>query len=113
MNAYKSFWAILSLLISLVSAGGVSYTTVSGRKQCTVTANGGNQSDVANLLHAFSECGHAGNIIFPENQNYWIDHKLNPVLNDVYIDWKGIWTVIEHSITLHVLLTLIISPVLT
>lgn len=113
MKAYKSFWAVLSLLISRVSAGGVSYTTVSGRKQCIVTANGGNQSDVANLLHAFSECGNAGNIIFPENQNYWIDHKLNPVLNDVYIDWKGIWTVIDRSITLQALSILIMSPVLT
>ncbi|GAB7346775.1 hypothetical protein MBLNU459_g1876t1 [Dothideomycetes sp. NU459] len=87
-----SLCTCLSLFISLVSAGGVSFSTVSGRRQCTVTANGGNKSDVANILHAFDECGNAGNIVFPADQNYWIDQKLNPVVNDVQIAWKGIWT---------------------
>ena len=58
-----------------------------------MTANGGNKSDVANILHAFKECGNGGDILFPEDQNYWIDTKLNPVVNDVRIDWRGIWTV--------------------
>lgn len=88
-----SSWQALPLFASLVSAGGVSFATSAGRRQCTVTANGGNTSDVANILHAFSECGSGGNIIFPESQNYWIDTKLNPVVNDVRIDWRGIWTV--------------------
>lgn len=58
-----------------------------------MTANGGNQSDVANIVHAFKECGSGGDIIFPEDQNYWIDTKLNPVVNDVRVDWRGVWTV--------------------
>lgn len=84
---------VLTSAASIVYSSGVSYNTDAGRKVCTVTANGGNTSDVTNILSAFSECGSGGNIVFPEDQNYWIDRKLNPVVNDVKIDWKGIWTV--------------------
>lgn len=78
-----SIKAALPLFISLISEGGVGYFTASDRRQCTVTANGENKSDITNILHAFSECGNTENIIFPENQNYWVDHRLNPVVNDV------------------------------
>ncbi|KAK5132438.1 hypothetical protein LTR08_009049 [Meristemomyces frigidus] len=62
------------------------------RKQCTVYAHGGNTSDTDNILHAFSVCGHGGTVVFPESQNYFIASKLNPVVNDVTIEWRGIWT---------------------
>lgn len=85
---------LLSLLVSLTSAAGyVDLNSTTSRKTCTVFANGGNVSDVSNILAAFDECGSGGNIVFPEHQNYWIDEKLNPVVNDVVIDWRGIWTV--------------------
>lgn len=93
------FWHVLPLLpyishaSSVPKVGGISYKTSAGRKVCTVTANGGNQSDVSNILTAFGECGKGGDIVFPEGQNYWIDRKLNPVVDDVQIEWKGIWTV--------------------
>lgn len=84
---------LLVFIASVVHAGGVSYSTAgSGRKQCTVHANGGNSSDVSNILHAFSQCGNGGNVVFPEDENYFIASKLNPVVSDVIIDWKGIWT---------------------
>lgn len=93
MHSLSYSLLLASALASLASAGGVSQSTVNGRRQCTVTANGGTKDDVPNILKAFRQCGNGGNIVFPENQNYWIAQKLNPVVNDVRIDWKGIWTV--------------------
>lgn len=98
---------LLSLVAApLVSAGvasagsGVHISKHGTRPQCTVIANGGNQSDVSNILKAFDQCGHGGNILFPEDQNYYIAEKLNPVVNDVTIDWRGIWTVRRRSLVL-------------
>ena len=98
MHFSTSILAAVPFFVSVASAapsqrGGVSVSNVGTRKQCTVTANGGNVSDVSNILHAFSVCGTGGNIVFPEDQNYYIASKLNPVVNDVRIDWRGIWTV--------------------
>lgn len=89
-----NLWTLLALATPTVSAGGgVHYSTHGKRPQCTVLANGGTTNDVPNILKAFSKCGNGGDIIFPENQNYYIASKLNPVVNDVNIDWQGIWTV--------------------
>ena len=93
MLGFSRRWILLPFLASRGCAGGVSIRDNAGRRECIVTANGGNQSVVSNILGAFKECGSGGNIIFPESQNYWIDTKLNPVVNDVRIDWHGIWTV--------------------
>lgn len=73
--------------------GTVNVQDVGTRKECTVLANGDNISDVSNILKAFSTCGNGGDIVFPEDQNYFIGSKLNPVVNDVNIEWRGIWTV--------------------
>lgn len=85
---------VLSLVLQLVSAGGgVHYSQHGDRPQCTVLASGGMTNDVHNILEAFSKCGNGGDIIFPEGQNYYIASKLNPIVNDVNINWGGIWTV--------------------
>ncbi|KAF1948889.1 putative galacturan 1,4-alpha-galacturonidase C [Byssothecium circinans] len=63
-----------------------------GRTTCTVYAQGDQKDDVPNILHAFSECGNGGRVIFPENQEYWLAQRFNPVVNDVEIDWQGQWT---------------------
>ncbi|KAH0001941.1 pectin lyase-like protein, partial [Aureobasidium melanogenum] len=84
---------VLSLVLPLVSAGGgVHYSQHGDRPQCTVLASGGTTNDVPNILGAFSKCGNGGDIIFPEGQNYYIASKLNPIVNDVNINWGGIWT---------------------
>lgn len=46
-----------------------------------------------NLLRAFDECNHGGHVIFPEDQNYFIGEKLNPILDHVSVEWRGFWTV--------------------
>lgn len=60
---------------------------------CTVKALGNKKNDVPNILEAFRRCGNGGRIIFPEDQNYWIGTRLNPVVDDVFIEWRGTWTV--------------------
>ncbi|EPS40979.1 hypothetical protein H072_5151 [Dactylellina haptotyla CBS 200.50] len=92
---------LLSLLLvaqnALATEGTVSHSTTHGRKTCTVYAykipkDGKRKDDVPNLLKAFKDCGDGGYIKFPAGQNYWIAQRLNPVLNNVKIDWAGTWT---------------------
>ncbi|KAF4618998.1 hypothetical protein G7Y89_g14851 [Cudoniella acicularis] len=61
-------------------------------KTCTVQALGGKKDDTPQILKAFADCNHGGTVVFPEDQNYWIATKLNPVIYDVTVDWKGTWT---------------------
>ncbi|KAK6837075.1 hypothetical protein RU639_001641 [Aspergillus parasiticus] len=60
-------------------------------KTCTVIPLGGKQDDVPQILAAFKECNHGGRVVFPEGHTYWIAQKLNPVVTDVTVDWKGTW----------------------
>ena len=66
-------------------------------KTCTVIALGDQRDDTPQILSAFEDCNSGGTIVFPETENYWIGTKLNPVLSDVTIEWKGIWTVSPSS----------------
>ncbi|KAJ5500353.1 Glycoside hydrolase family 28, partial [Penicillium expansum] len=59
---------------------------------CTVKSNGNQRDDVPNILEAFHQCGNGGTIIFPEDQAYWIGTRLNPVVKNVVIEWRGKWT---------------------
>lgn len=61
--------------------GSVKVDDLEPRKKCTVYANGGNSSDVSNILSAFEKCGNGGTVVFPEDQDYFIASKLNPVVN--------------------------------
>ncbi|OJK02869.1 hypothetical protein ASPACDRAFT_1853438 [Aspergillus aculeatus ATCC 16872] len=81
----------LSLVLGLSALGYASNVQKKGNV-CTVKANGHQKDDVPNLLEAFKECGNGGTIIFPEDQSYWIGQRLNPVLNNVAIEWRGKWT---------------------
>jgi len=69
----------------------------SNGKVCTVLAHGNETDDTPQILAAFQECNNGGTVVFPEDQNYWIATRLNPVIEDVTVDWKGIWTVSGHS----------------
>jgi galacturan 1,4-alpha-galacturonidase len=62
-------------------------------RTCTVKALGHSRDDTPQILEAFKECNNGGRVIFPEGQNYTIATKLNPVVYDVTVEWKGIWTV--------------------
>lgn len=89
-------------LSALFLLSGVSHTvgqrlSVSdelGRPSCSVYSGKDNATDdVPNILRAFEQCGHGGKIIFLRNETYHINSRLNPVVNDVDIDWQGKWLV--------------------
>lgn len=82
----------LSLGLALSNAAHAAVIKTS-QNVCTVRANGNHKDDVPNILRAFHQCGNGGKIIFPEDQSYWIATRLNPVINDVVIEWRGKWTV--------------------
>ncbi|TVY86750.1 putative galacturan 1,4-alpha-galacturonidase C [Lachnellula willkommii] len=65
-------------------------------KTCTVQALGNQVDDTPHILKAFEECNNGGIVVFPEDQNYWIGTKLNPVIKDVTIEWKGTWTLSDN-----------------
>lgn len=70
----------------------VVVTHLPAGKECTVYPKGGTKSDVANILKAVSICGTDGKIVFPEGMDYYIASKLNPVLKNATIEWRGTWT---------------------
>jgi galacturan 1,4-alpha-galacturonidase len=89
--------AALTALASLATAlpagpSGPPAPPSNNGKVCTVTALGNQTDDVPQILQAFEDCNNGGTVSFPENQNYWIAQKLNPIIRDVTIDWRGIWT---------------------
>lgn len=89
MKASKALFLTFTSLPAFSIAGGVNVTTVNGQPHCEVTANGDEVNDVPNILKAFEECGSYGTVTFPEDQEYWIAEKLNPVVKDVVINWSG------------------------
>lgn len=81
-----------------ITAQHVSHSTNGGRPTCTVHAGSSNTTDdVPSIVEAFNKCGQGGNIVFPKNETYHINSRLNPVVNDVNIDWSGEWVVSYYS----------------
>lgn len=62
-------------------------------KTCTLNPLGNNQDDVPQILEAFEDCNNGGTVVFPEESTFYIATKLNPVIYDVTIDWRGTWLV--------------------
>lgn len=72
----------------------ISHSESNGRPTCTVYSGKSNSTDdVPAILEAFQRCGHGGNVVFLANETYHINSRLNPVLDDVNIDWHGEWLV--------------------
>lgn len=92
---FKSITRLLFLsAISQATAQHISITHHHERTTCTVFPGKDNATDdVPTILKAFDQCGHGGNIIFPQNETYHINSRLNPRVNDVNIDWQGQWVV--------------------
>ncbi|RMZ10849.1 hypothetical protein D0860_03668 [Hortaea werneckii] len=91
--------APVTIALSLTALTGVNGQRIShsrreGRPTCTVFAGSSNATDdVTTILRAFKDCGDGGNVVFPEGEQYHINSKLNPVVNDVNIEWRGEWVV--------------------
>jgi galacturan 1,4-alpha-galacturonidase len=93
--------SLLSLEItSQAFAQHVLFSDLNGRPTCTVHSGKSNATDdVPAITEAFERCGHGGNIIFPANETFHINSRLNPVVDDVNIDWRGGWLVGSLSIS--------------
>ncbi|KAK5164962.1 uncharacterized protein LTR77_009627 [Saxophila tyrrhenica] len=79
-------------LSSAVAGQSISQDDINGRPTCTVCAGSSNATDdTPTILRAFQQCGNGGTIVFPADQTYHINSKLNPVVDDVTIDWRGEW----------------------
>lgn len=83
----------IPLWLALASSSSASVIENFGGGICTVLANGHQRDDTPDIMDAFDRCGNGGIVVFPEDQNYWIATKLNPILNDAVIQWHGVWTV--------------------
>ncbi|KAL9087339.1 MAG: hypothetical protein Q9159_003685 [Coniocarpon cinnabarinum] len=79
----------------LALAASVAVAAVVERRQgnntCTVQPLGDGQDDVPQILDAFEQCGQGGTVVFPEGQEYNIAARLNPVVNNLDIEWRGTW----------------------
>ena len=80
--------------IILIAAQLISSSVIKARQagtQCTVTPLGNGADDVPQILDAFAKCNNGGTVVFPEGQSYNIASKLNPVVNDITVEWRGTW----------------------
>jgi galacturan 1,4-alpha-galacturonidase len=84
-------WVALS---AFANSQSVSHSSHNGRSTCTVHPGKTNTTDdVPTILKAFKDCGNGGDVVFPAGNTYHINSRLNPVVNDVTIDWQGEWLV--------------------
>ncbi|CAG8961650.1 hypothetical protein HYFRA_00006187 [Hymenoscyphus fraxineus] len=60
-------------------------------KTCIVHALGNQTDDAPQILKAFETCNHGGIVVFPQDEVYWIATRLNPVVEDVEVRWRGVW----------------------
>lgn len=58
---------------------------------CMVLPSGNGTDDVPAIVQAFQQCGQGGTVVFPEGNTYAIATRLNPVVNNVTIEWHGVW----------------------
>lgn len=89
---------LLGLSSGVLAAGAFAPTVpprspAASGKTCTLIPNGNNQDDVPQILEAFESCNNGGTVVFPENSTFFIATRLNPVIHDVTIDWRGTWLV--------------------
>lgn len=98
MRTILSF-SVLAALASLAFAspsspwGPPPSTPAHNGQTCTVIALGHSRDDTPQILKAFEDCNNGGTVVFPKGENYTIATKLNPVLYDVTVEWKGVRTV--------------------
>lgn len=99
-----SLWSLRLFVLSLVAAALVSASAVhipeirprapsNNGKVCVVTPRGCNKDDVPQILQAFDDCNNGGTVEFLEGRTYYIATRLNPVIYDVNIEWRGLWLV--------------------
>lgn len=96
-------WSIVNLLLvsqlalKLVDGSSLPFpvprSPSSSGKVCTVTPLGCRKDDTPQILKAFEDCNNGGTVVFPEGKKFYIASRMNPVVSDVTIEWRGLWQV--------------------
>jgi polygalacturonase len=92
----RSLFQVLTLVsycVSGVVAEQVTITAGDAGKECIVKAAGRKVDDTPAILEAFRSCNGGGKVIFPRGEEYWIATRLNPVVHDIRVEWRGQWKV--------------------
>jgi hypothetical protein len=90
-------WTLVSISILCVAvAEQVIVRDGEAGVECEVRAAGKKIDDTPAILKAFQSCNGGGKIIFPKGEEYWIATKLNPVVKDIRIEWRGQWKVCRY-----------------
>ncbi|KAB5572001.1 glycoside hydrolase family 28 protein [Coniochaeta sp. 2T2.1] len=88
---------ILTLQLFLGLAAGSSLpfpvprSPSSSGKVCTVNPLGCRKDDTPQILKAFEDCNNGGTVVFPEGKKFYIASRMNPVVSDVTVEWRGLW----------------------
>lgn len=92
MFSLPSFLCLFLLVRQAVSNVAIG-NGIGGQKVCTVTPLGAPKNDVPQIRKAFEECDNGGKVIFSPKQTYRIAEKIKLDINNVEIDWSGVWLV--------------------
>ncbi|TID26098.1 glycoside hydrolase family protein [Venturia nashicola] len=83
--------SLILLLVGHVASHPGARHKIKEQKLCTVIPLGAPKNDVPQILKAFEECNNGGRVIFPPGQTYRIAEKVKVNIQNVEIDWSGIW----------------------
>ena len=95
--AVTKLFLLLQLVIPLAAATTLPFpvprSPSSSGKVCTLNPLGCRKDDTPQILQAFEDCNNGGIVVFPEGKKFYIASRMNPVVSDVTIEWRGLWQV--------------------
>ncbi len=96
-----SLLLVSQLVLKLVAAGSLPFpvprSPSSSGKVCSLTPLGCRKDDTPQILKAFEDCNNGGTVVFPEGKKFYIASRMNPVVSDVSIEWRGLWQVLMKT----------------
>lgn len=96
-SAIAKLLLVSQLALKLVTASSlplpVPRSPSSSGKVCTLSPLGCGKDDTPQILKAFEDCNNGGTVVFPEGKTFYIASRMNPVVRDVTVEWRGLWQV--------------------
>ena len=87
----------LQLVLGLAASSSLPFpvpsSPSSSGKVCTVNPLGCRKDDTPQILKAFEDCNNGGTVVFPEGKIFYIASRMNPIVYDVTVEWRGLWQV--------------------
>lgn len=89
-------------VLTLVVSGSLPFPAPrqpsSSGKVCTLNPLGCRKDDTPQILQAFEDCNNGGTVVFPEGKRFYIATRMNPVVSDVTVEWRGLWQVSDETL---------------